>query len=284
MNTISIINDVNLVYETFGDKNDQPILLVPGAGAPKEFWVDFFCRSLVNKGFFVIRYSHRDTDLSTHFDRDYTINEIVQDMIVFITRITDKPVHVIGHSMGGFIVQLAAIESVHKFKSITSIASGSVVLPEHKKKLGLSDMSPDIFEKLCQNNPVGDFNTDWKGWLASWKILNGKLPVDEELAMKYTKALYIGDKRNAMPALKHINCMNSVPEDLPEKLNNIDIPFMVIHGTDDLLIPIDNGEFTAKNVSNSRFVSLDKAGHMFFNRQTWEEMAKHILAHIQNAK
>jgi len=272
---------VALIYETFGDCGDQPVLLVPGAGAPKEFWHDSFCQRLASCGFFVIRFSHRDTDFSTHFDEDYPISEIVQDMLALITKLTNRPCHLIGHSMGGFIVQLAALAMPEKFKSVTSVSSGSVIDPALKVKYGLSDMEPAVWERLLQNQPVGRFQTDWPGWLDSWKVLNGSLTVDETLAMAYTKELYKGDERNAMPALKHINCLNTVPADLPYRLKNLQVPLLAIHGAEDLLIPIDNGAFTASTAGNGAFFALEKAGHMFFNLKTWDQIGTRILEHIK---
>lgn len=281
MKTVCVRERIELVYETFGSELDTPILLVPGAGAPKEFWPEFFCESLARQGFFVIRYSHRDTDFSTHLEDDYPIQEIVLDMLDFINRIIGRPLHIVGHSMGGFLVQLGVIDSPELFRSATSISSGSVIDPDQKRALGLSDMKPETWKQLSENEPGGDFDKDWNGWLDSWIILNGKLPVDEVLAKRYTKALYVGDARNSQPARKHIDCMSSIPADLPKQLKKSACPFLVIHGTDDLLIPYDNGLFTSTLPKNSCFAGLDKAGHMFFSINTWEEIRLELLRHIE---
>ena len=61
-------NGITLSYETFGDPDDVPILLVMGLGAQMLAWPDEFCAMLVERGHYVIRFDNRDMGLSTHFD------------------------------------------------------------------------------------------------------------------------------------------------------------------------------------------------------------------------
>ena len=57
--------DVELFYEDLGDPADPPVLLIMGVGAQLPMWPDGFCARLVERGFRVIRFDHRDTGLST---------------------------------------------------------------------------------------------------------------------------------------------------------------------------------------------------------------------------
>jgi pimeloyl-ACP methyl ester carboxylesterase len=74
MNTIShfiprIVHNgsVKLYAESFGNKDDVPVLLIAGAMAPALFWEDSFCARLAANGYFVIRFDNRDMGRSTHF-------------------------------------------------------------------------------------------------------------------------------------------------------------------------------------------------------------------------
>ena len=58
-------NGVDLCYQTFGDPDSDPLLLVMGLGGPMTWWDPAFCRLLASRGFFVIRYDNRDTGRST---------------------------------------------------------------------------------------------------------------------------------------------------------------------------------------------------------------------------
>ena len=56
---------VELCYQTFGDPDDDPLLLVMGLGGPMTWWDPELCRMLAGRGFYVIRYDNRDTGRST---------------------------------------------------------------------------------------------------------------------------------------------------------------------------------------------------------------------------
>jgi len=57
--------DIELFYEDLGDPPDPPVLLIMGVGAQLPMWPDGFCAQLVECGYRVIRFDHRDTGLST---------------------------------------------------------------------------------------------------------------------------------------------------------------------------------------------------------------------------
>src|SRR4051812_10976059 len=59
------VGDVELCYETFGDRDAEPLLLIMGLGTQMLAWSPEFCELLVQRGFFVIRYDNRDVGRST---------------------------------------------------------------------------------------------------------------------------------------------------------------------------------------------------------------------------
>ena len=62
------VGDIELCYETFGDRDKPPVLLIMGLGTQMLGWHADFCRTLADRGFYVIRYDNRDIGLSTHLD------------------------------------------------------------------------------------------------------------------------------------------------------------------------------------------------------------------------
>jgi pimeloyl-ACP methyl ester carboxylesterase len=59
---------VTLCYETFGDPDDTPILLIMGLATQMIAWHEEFCERLADRGFHVVRFDNRDIGRSTHFD------------------------------------------------------------------------------------------------------------------------------------------------------------------------------------------------------------------------
>jgi pimeloyl-ACP methyl ester carboxylesterase len=133
-----------------------------------------------------------------------------------------------------------------------------------------------------KNKPTGDFDKDLPAWMESWRLLNGKRPFDEALAIAYTRSLYVGDERNSRIADKHIASMSTIPESMPDDLRKARCPFLAIHGTEDLLVPVDNGMALANLVPSGKLHLLNDAGHMFFNLATWNEIFNVIIPHFRN--
>src|SRR5690349_9343417 len=56
---------VELCYQTYGDPDAEPLLLVMGLGGPMTWWNSDLCTLLASQGFYVIRYDNRDTGRSS---------------------------------------------------------------------------------------------------------------------------------------------------------------------------------------------------------------------------
>ena len=279
MAIIELPNGVSLEYEAYGDSDDPLVMLIPGAGAPMGFWPNDVCENIAASGRLVVRYCHRDSGASTHFDEPYPIEALLDDLTALVKALSSETAHLVGHSMGGYLAQLAMCAFPQKILSVVSISAGSTVSDAYKAQLGISSPTEETWKLLMENNPQGDFEKDLDGWMGSWRLLNGALTFDENAATEYTRLLYIGDHRNAEVAANHIHAMSTVPDDLVLKLPVSECPVLVIHGTHDPLVPFDNGESTAKLASNGELHPLDGAGHMFFNKVVWREIQHAIVRH-----
>jgi pimeloyl-ACP methyl ester carboxylesterase len=282
MPTATLKQGQQLTFDMFGRPGGIPVFLISGAGAPAEFWPVKFCDELASAGFVVIRYSHRDTGHSSHFDSPYGIEALLRDLEELIDSLGHKRVHVVGHSMGGYLVQLGMCEFANRLYTATSISAGSAVSEEMHMQLGTSLPEPEVWDVLMANQPIGDFDKDLPGWLKSWAFLNGDRPFDEALATEYTRTLYEGDTRNAQVATNHIHAMSTVPDSLVESLPGSHVPLLVLHGTEDPLVPINNGRATSHLAGASTFRPLSDAGHMFFNQGTWGEIRARLITHLNS--
>ena len=138
-------NGIEIAYETHGDANDEPLLLVMGLGAQLITWPIELVDALVDRGFHVIRYDNRDTGLSTKFDdgeggldfmaqfmaasqgqaieAPYLLTDMAADGIGLLDHLGIDSAHIVGASMGGMIVQTMAIEHPARVRTLTSIMS-----------------------------------------------------------------------------------------------------------------------------------------------------------------
>src|SRR6476619_2926484 len=132
---------IELCYQTFGDRDGQPLLLVMGLGGPMNWWDPELCRMLAARGFFVIRYDNRDTGRSSRVGvrvkrstlvrafagarvrAPYSMSDLAADGFGLLDHLGLESAHVVGVSMGGMIVQTMAIEQPRRVRSLTSIMS-----------------------------------------------------------------------------------------------------------------------------------------------------------------
>src|ERR1700759_3312107 len=79
---------LELCYQTFGDPDGDPLLLVMGLGGPMTWWDPDLCTMLAEAGFLVVRYDNRDIGRSSRAEGRVTRRALVQ---AFLGRGTRPP-------------------------------------------------------------------------------------------------------------------------------------------------------------------------------------------------
>ena len=135
-------NGIELCYQTFGDPDGEPLLLVMGLGGPMTWWDPALCRMLAERGFFVdpLRQPrHRPLDpgsaagsaarlwsgrsRAAACGRRTRSRDLAGDAFGLLDHLGLESAHVAGVSMGGMIAQTMAIEHPRRVRSLTSIMS-----------------------------------------------------------------------------------------------------------------------------------------------------------------
>ena len=260
-------NGLEFEYETFGDPGHPPLLLVMGLGAQMITWPEPFCRLLADRGFYVIRYDNRDVGLSSRLDHlgvpdpmqvfaravppAYTIDDMADDAAAVLDALGISAAHVVGGSMGGFIVQSLAIRHPEKVLSLTSFMSdlgGEDTVPAAPEVIGLLLTPPPRDREGLIEHGVKMSRVFW-----------AERYFDEERARTsrtaaVDRAISIeGTARQAGACL--------VRPSRREALGQLRVPALVIHGDADPLVPFENGKRTAAAIPGARLLVLPEAGH-----------------------
>lgn len=276
---IQIEPNLRLWVETYGDDSNEAILFISGAGANSSFWSDKLCKNLANRNFYVIKYDHRDFGYSTKVDYEknpFDVMQLTKDAITILDSLSVKKAHVVGHSMGGFIVQLLAIHYPDRIISMTSASAST-------NSASVPPPPPETWEIFMENNPTNNFNNDLKGFLKVWKFLNGTAEFNEELAIEYTKNLY--DRQDIIGAIgdSHVKAQANLT-DRTEQLQEVKIPALIIHGEEDYLVDKLGGIQTAESLSNSNLVLIPAMGHLLFNQQILDRFEEEIIQFVVKTK
>ena len=273
---ITVEDDIQLWVETFGAPAGEACLLISGAGANSSFWSDRLCDSLDRSGFYIIRYDHRDFGYSTKIDweeRPYPFFRLVEDAVAILDHLQVDQAQVVGHSMGGFIVQLLAIHFPERVRSLTSISSStnSPTVPPPPEETW------DIF---LANIPSNDFEQDLPGFLPVWRYLNGTAPFSEELAVEYTRNLYQRQVIDGALGASHVKAQETL-KDRSEALKSVQQPALIMHGAEDYAVPPYGAMQTAECLPNAQLVIIPKMGHLPFNHDILRRFEGEIIDFLQ---
>ena len=270
------VNGIDLCYESFGDNNAPAILLIAGLGTQMLRWPMSFCETLVAKGYRVIRFDNRDAGCSSHFTDypapdfaalaaalaagqrpsvPYTLYDMASDTIGLLDVLGIEHAHLVGRSMGGMIAQIAASKYPERVMSLTSIMSstGNPSLPS---------ASQEVMTMLTRRapNPLEDEAGFLEHSLAfARRIASPGYPFDEDAQ----RALILEETRRAYDPTGFGRQIAAIAAagDLRPLLAKITAPSLIVHGTDDLLVPVACGKDTASSINGSELMLIDGMGH-----------------------
>lgn len=253
------VGAIRIAAETFGSPDDVPIVLVMGATASMLWWPDELCEALAQSGYYVIRYDHRDTGQSTTGapgEVDYSAEDLTADLIGVVDALDLGAAHLVGMSLGGYISQIAALSCPHRVRSLTLLGS---------EPLGSSDGLPGIDDTFMDHfGAMGEL--DWSDDKAVEEFLVeiGRLSAGtpdrfDEAGTRRRVHLEIARAVNIASAFNH--AMVATRDDWTGAVDRIAKPTLVIHGLNDPILPLPNGEAIARHIVGARFRPLAEAGH-----------------------
>lgn len=286
-------DDIELWTESLGNPVHPAVLLIGGAGSHAHFWTDTFCSSLIEAGFFVIRFDHRDTGLSSgiHFEKTpYDLMDLANDSLAILDAYGIAKAHIVGHSMGGYISQLIAAHFGERVLSVSILSAGPVgTTPEIARSFTVGEKA--IFSKtwliLFSNHPSQQLEESWKGYRKVWAYLNGKLPLDDEMAKQYTEELYSRSKHPVGMHHSHVAVMLKTIDSVDKRKDifpRIKAKTLVIHGEEDyLVLPQRGGISIAKAIPQAELVLVPLMGHMLFNHSLEKQISEKVTSFLQAA-
>jgi aminoacrylate hydrolase len=113
------IGDCHLYYERHGA--GFPVLFVSGLGGVGSFWREQLAS--FGKRFEAVVYDHRGAGQSDHSRISYTIERLAEDVVRLMDALGISRAHVVGHSTGGAIAQVLALDYPERLASIVIAAS-----------------------------------------------------------------------------------------------------------------------------------------------------------------
>jgi pimeloyl-ACP methyl ester carboxylesterase len=285
-------NGIDIWYETFGEKENPPLLLVMGSMCGGTFWPSGFCEQLSSEGFYVIRYDHRDSGFSTCFDfhkEPYDLLDMAKDAVGLLDALKIEKANICGLSMGGPIAELMAIHFPERVQSLTLMAASSdfrpVCFTVEKKSTKELSLPPPTREYIqCVENILfksQDESEKLEHRIESWTLLNGALFPFEEKQYREIFTEFLQRSKYPEALQNHVYAIKNSLQLILDAPFQVNVPTAIIHGTEDpIFFPI-HGETLASSIPNSKFVLVEGFGHAL-NSHFYPLFIEEIKAISQN--
>ena len=263
--------NIELEYDHFGNPTDPALLLIMGFTAQMVAWDEEFCKQLADRGHFVIRFDNRDCGLSTKLHGvpsnsdavimaammetemppvPYTLSDMAADAMQVLDHLNIERAHIMGASMGGMIAQTVAIEHPHRVKTLISIMS-------QPGELTVGQATPEAMALIV--TPAPSDRDEYIAFAPKWQLWQSKKYRSDELSIK--AAIRDFDRSNYPEGGPRQMAAIYASGSRAEGLQKLQVPALVIHGTEDQLITPSGGERTAELIPNSTLLMVDDMGH-----------------------
>lgn len=260
------VGGTELHYERAG--SGQPLLLIQGMSGTHLAWGQPF-RSALEESFDVVAFDNRGIGLSERISAPFTIAEMAEDTAELLDRLEIESAHVVGISMGGMIAQELALAHPQRLRSLTLGCTycggeGSRLMPRaNAEKLGAAMASGNRDEAIRASYEVNlspAFRAE-EGNYAAFHEMATQVPAAKQVIELQLQAIF--------------------GHDTSGRLGEISAPTLIVHGTEDGVLPFSNGEQIAALMPRARFEVLEGVGHMFWWEQpqrSAELIREHALA------
>jgi pimeloyl-ACP methyl ester carboxylesterase len=262
-------NGVMLEVEDYGPKDGPPVILIRGLGTQLVHWVPEMYEGLAARGYRTIIFDNRDVGLSQKFGRPdqadtsaairaaiaggevlkpaYGLDDMAADVVGLMDVLGIARAHVFGISMGGGIAQILAVHHTDRLLSATMVMTAAHFGGLDRVNLLLSD--PRTRDVAVDAGLAEDRMWGSPGFPRS----------DDEVVEMAGRAW---DRDHDETGInRHVLATASAGDRRPD-LPGVGLPCLVIHGTDDTLVPPDKGRQIAALIPGARLEIVDGMGHV----------------------
>ncbi len=252
------VEDIQIYYEVRGE--GFPLVMIMGISGNVDWWNPRMVQEL-SKDFKVVMFDSRGAGRTDLSNREYTIKLFADDTAGLMDALGISAAHVFGVSMGGAIAQELVLnhpERVKKLVLCSASCGGTKSVPASAEVLGRfgasrSGLSP---EEICRRGIPLIFSEDFIE----------KNPDFVEFFVQRVLIAPISDES----FMRRLDAVRKF--DTYDRLSQIRVPTLILHGKGDILVPFENCSILAEAIPNAKLVCFEKSAHGLI----YEEMNKMI--------
>lgn len=245
------VNGQRLHYVRRG--TGEPLLLIQGMSANHLHWGHEFL-GLLDDDFEIVAYDHRGIGHSGPVTNPFTIVDLAEDAAALLDELEWDSAHVMGISMGGMVAQELTLRHPERVRTLVlgcTYAGGegsALTDPQVIQRLGQLFMTGRTEEGLragFEYNVSREYASDPRNFELTKRIA-AELPASLDILMLQVQAI--------------------ASHDTSARLGDIEVPTLVLHGTEDQMLPASNAKAIADRIPGARLELFEGVGHAFW----WE--------------
>jgi len=240
---------VRLSYERTGPTDAETVVFVEGLGYGRWMW-RWQRRALPD--YETILWDNRGTSESATPDGPYTVGEMAADLAAVLDDAGVETAHVVGASMGGMIAQQFALDH-GRADSLTLLCTtpgGPEAVP-----------TPESTRQRIFDVPEGYDERERRRYKMAPAMTESFMRDNDALLERIIDWRVESDASEAALA-RQAAAVEAF--DVSDRLGDIAAPALVLHGTADRVVPVENGRLLAEGLPNADYRELDGAPHLLF--------------------
>ncbi len=239
------VNGISIYYEVHGV--GEPLLWIGGLGANVReipYLIDSYRRH-----YRLIVYDARGCGRSDKPAEDYTIADLADDAAALFESLESPSAFVYGSSMGGMVAQELALRHPRRVRAlILGCTTAGPVRGERPPE--------ETVEKMVRNQSLAGDEALEAGWELGYSRAFIEANRESLLARARAAAEFAAPHdsylRQVRAAARH---------DTYDRLGAITCPVLIIHGSDDVMIPAGNAHLMKERIRHAELAILEGIGH-----------------------
>lgn len=253
--------DTSLYYETQGEESAPTVAFV--CGIFYAHWMWNWVRDHLRDNFEVIVWDNRGAGKSDVPEGPYTMSQMAGDLEAILDDLGRESVNVVGASMGGMIALQYGLsyDRADTLSLLCTSHGGSEAIPippETQKRM--YDVPEDLDQREAIRYKMSPAMTDEferENEQTIEQIVDWRLDTD------------------APPRAQQAQGEAVEQFDVSDQLQEIDVPTLILHGTADRVLPVENGRQLHRGVPDSELKLFEGGSHLFFIERS-DEVAERL--------
>jgi pimeloyl-ACP methyl ester carboxylesterase len=229
---------VEIAYEERGQPSGDAdsVVLVEGLGYGRWMWR--WQAEALTDDYHLLLPDNRGTGDSDAPEGPYTIGQMAADLEAVLADAGVESVHVVGASMGGMVALFCTSpggEAAVPTPDATMARMFSVPDDADEREAIRHKMAPALSEGFPEREP------ETVKRIVDWRLDSDAPPAAREAQAAAVAAFDAGDE-----------------------LDEISMPTLILHGTGDRVLPVENGELLADALADAQVTFYEDGPHLFF--------------------